>query len=112
MDQDVETTVATIYNMVTRKVTIEDFTTMRKTKTCLPITQRIMVIFNTVNTVTDLAITGTEYMVEGTDLADMAEKTDCDIADLAKVTQGMATEKVIENIIMTRKSKTHPGIIQ
>ena len=99
--------------MVTRKVTIKDITTMRKTKAHLPIIQRIMVILNMVNTVTDLAITGTGNMVEGTDLADMAEKMNCDMEDLAKSTQDIATEKVtIEKLIMTRKSKTHPGIIQ
>ena len=76
--------VATIYDMVTRTVTIEDFTTMKKTKTRLPIIQKIMVIFNMVNTVTDLAITGTGNMVEGTDLADMAEKTDYAMVDLEK----------------------------
>ena len=37
-----------------------------------------------VNTVTDLAITGTGNMVEGTDLADMAEKTDYAMVDLEK----------------------------
>ena len=79
----------------------------------LPIIQRIMVILNIVNTVTDLEITGTGNMVEGTYLADMAEKMDCDMEDLAKSTQDIATEKVtIEKLIMTRKSKTHPGIIQ
>ena len=70
--------------MVTRKVMIEDFTTMRRKKTHLPITQTIMVICNTVNTVTDLAIIGTGNIVEGTDLVDMAKETDYDTADLPK----------------------------
>ena len=72
--------------MITRKVIIDDFTTMRRNKTRLPITQVIMVVFNMVNTVTDLAITGTGNMVEGTDLVDMAVKTDYDMVDLAKST--------------------------
>ena len=72
--------------MITRKVIIDDFTTMRRNKTRLPITQAIMVVFNMVNTVTDLAITGTGNMVEGTDLVDMAVKTDYDMVDLAKST--------------------------
>ena len=53
-------------------------------KTHLPITQTIMVICNTVNTVTDLAIIGTGNIVEGTDLVDMAKETDYDTADLPK----------------------------
>ena len=72
--------------MVTKKVIIDDFTTMRRNKTRLPITQAIMVVFNMVNTVTDLAITGAGNMVEGTDLVGMAEKTDYDMVDLAKST--------------------------
>ena len=63
---------------------IEDFTTMRRKKTHLPITQTIMVICNTVNTVTDLAIIGTGNIVEDTDLVDMAKETDYDTADLPK----------------------------
>ena len=70
--------------MVSRKVMIEDFTTMRRKKTHLPITLTIMVIFNTVNTVTDLVNTGTGNMVKGTDLVDMAEETDYDTTDLPK----------------------------
>ena len=50
----------------------------------LPITLTIMVIFNTVNTVTDLVNTGTGNMVKGTDLVDMAEETDYDTTDLPK----------------------------
>ena len=70
--------------MVTRKVMIEDFTTMRRKKMHLPITLTIMVIFNTVNTVTDLVNTGTGNMIKGTDLVDMAEETDYDMTDLPK----------------------------
>ena len=70
--------------MVTRKLMIEDFTTMRRKKMHLPITLTIMVIFNTVNTVTDLVNTGTGNMVKGTDLVDMAEETDYDTTDLPK----------------------------
>ena len=54
--------------MVIKTATKERFTTMKKNKTHLTITQRNMVVINTANLVkgTGLENTGTVYMVEGT----------------------------------------------
>ena len=54
--------------MVIKTATKERFTTMKKNKTHLTITQKIMVVTNTANLVEDTGLenTGTVNMVEGT----------------------------------------------
>ena len=84
--------------MVIKTATKEGFTTMRKNKTHLPITQRNMVVINTVN------------MAEGTDLAsmdtvNMVEVTVYNTAHSAENTKDMVMEKAKST--MMDKNRIH-----